>query len=378
MGSTRRDVLRMVGLASVAPWFVPGRAAGRSVAPGIGDIGIRGREWRASDSTHRGYLVAQGGPRVFRAPGKMWAAQVRQFIAEAHAGIASGRGIRIQRIFEILPINPESPGLVQRLSARGSVTVAKGVASNDGDEVDGKFGDRNFNQVSVVFPPEFRASVHDDGVTISTKLQQPVKIVFHNLDPKLRIGANQRLDAINFNPKIVSYLLHENSDATRQIQLDIDLDYDGPPGVTRIAGLYWVANKPKDCPDTFIGPFTSKCCGGKEKAADGKCKFFEGGGSTQTPEPEVTPEPHECECAKHINVKVTNFGSFMHTFEYADTFCRNGIVKTISLSAWASGWISVCSSEALSDGYGQFKARIKGNQSWTFYALLRDGEEKKL
>lgn len=89
---------------------------------------------------------------------------------------------------------------------------------------------------------------------------------------------------------------------------------------------------------------------------------------------------HPCSDAKHettIRCHVTNDGGFQNTYELFDNVA-NKAMRDITLPPHGSIDISLRSSGALSDGYGSFKDRIKGNQTWNNHDLIRDGESRSL
>jgi hypothetical protein len=88
---------------------------------------------------------------------------------------------------------------------------------------------------------------------------------------------------------------------------------------------------------------------------------------------------HACAGAKHgtIRCHVTNDGGFQNTYEMFDNVA-NQAIGDITLPPHGSTDIYLRSSGALNDGYGSFKDRIKGNQTWNNHDLIRDGENKSL
>lgn len=78
-----------------------------------------------------------------------------------------------------------------------------------------------------------------------------------------------------------------------------------------------------------------------------------------------------------INVQVTNDSAFSNTYQLFDNVC-NQAMSPIGLSAHGKTTLSICSNEALSDGYGSFKSKKSDSNAWNNFDQIRDGETRSL
>ena len=53
-------------------------------------------------------------------------------------------------------------------------------------------------------------------------------------------------------------------------------------------------------------------------------------------------------------------------------------MSPIGLSAHGKTTLSICSNEALSDGYGSFKSKKSDSNAWNNFDQIRDGETRSL
>jgi hypothetical protein len=80
--------------------------------------------------------------------------------------------------------------------------------------------------------------------------------------------------------------------------------------------------------------------------------------------------------APMISCNVTNDSAFANSYAIHDNVCNTD--TSISLAAHGKGTLQLCSSGALSDGYGSFKAKKSDSNTWNNFDLIRNGETRSL
>ena len=78
----------------------------------------------------------------------------------------------------------------------------------------------------------------------------------------------------------------------------------------------------------------------------------------------------------NITCHVTNDSAFQNSYAIHDNVCNRD--WSISLPAHGRGDLSLCSSGALTDGYGSFKSKKSDSGSWNNFDLIRNGETRSL
>ena len=78
-----------------------------------------------------------------------------------------------------------------------------------------------------------------------------------------------------------------------------------------------------------------------------------------------------------INVIVTNDSAFDNAYELFDNVCNQALAQ-LSLKAHGQATLAICSTGALSDGYGSFRSRKTDSNAWNNFDLIRNGEKRSL
>jgi hypothetical protein len=76
-----------------------------------------------------------------------------------------------------------------------------------------------------------------------------------------------------------------------------------------------------------------------------------------------------------ISVIVKNDSS-ASSFEIQDNVC--GCSRPLNVQPGGQATLPLCSSHALTDGYGSFKERRSGNTTWNNFDLIRNGETRSI
>lgn len=80
-----------------------------------------------------------------------------------------------------------------------------------------------------------------------------------------------------------------------------------------------------------------------------------------------------------IKCVVTNDAAFDNTYELFDNVSNAPVPQSpLVVTAHGQATIDLRSSQALDDGYGSFKSRVVGNQTWNNFDLIRNGETRSL
>jgi len=183
-----------------------------------------------------------GSLRSVRVPGKDFVFSVHRFSAELSNYFHLTKDYPISRIFETLPLNPIDSRVAAQLISRGSLSFSGNQVSNNGEYVEVEFGDRTLGRMTVAFDEHVSAIVSEpDAETLAFDFRAtPVTVLLTGIDPSYRVATNQRLIALQFNPKVVSYLLAEASNPTSLTKIDVDLELSNsipPPGPPAVAGI---------------------------------------------------------------------------------------------------------------------------------------------
>jgi len=80
--------------------------------------------------------------------------------------------------------------------------------------------------------------------------------------------------------------------------------------------------------------------------------------------------------AQMISCTVTNDSAFANSYAIHDNVCNTN--TSINLDAHGKGTLSLCSSGALTDGYGSFKSKKSDSNTWNNFDLIRNGETRSL
>ena len=205
-------------------------------------------------------------PRIFKIPGKDLAKEVEKLRDELISIHKTSGNYAVSRIFQLLPINVIQDGPADQLVQRGFLKFSSNAVSNTGQSLDVEFGDRTLGRLIVTFPEQMQAAVSSKGGDLHFDFsKQPVVVLFRNLDPKWKVLSNQRLTSIVFQKDSVSYLLVEKADPSKAIELVFDMTMNPPRAELTVAPRFVRASFDGPDDDTFVGPFTCKCCGGIDK-----------------------------------------------------------------------------------------------------------------
>jgi len=77
---------------------------------------------------------------------------------------------------------------------------------------------------------------------------------------------------------------------------------------------------------------------------------------------------------QNITITVVNSSAFANTYELYDNVCK-AAKSDLPLAAHGTSPLTICAADS---GYGSFKSRIKGNQTWNNFDLVKSGETKTL
>jgi hypothetical protein len=189
--------------------------------------------WRTTIGA-QGLIHSVPMERIFTLPGKQWASEVGKFAEELFGAYERGNPYPIRRVFEILPVNVIEGSAADLLIRRGYLApdTVHATLSNQGDYIDGMFGDVNLGRVGIVFTEQIQAKVakHDAGqyryaLDFSSN---PVPVALYDVPAEYDVRTNQRLHEIAFGASVVSYSLRAFEDSADAIRLDVDLTKELP------------------------------------------------------------------------------------------------------------------------------------------------------